>query len=414
MTVVPSEGVEPKVEGFTEIGFESVAPALARAVEQRQEEGCAVSAYVDGHKVVDLWAGTTDGRPWAEDTLALMFSCSKGALALCAQILFDRGLLDLDAPVSTYWPEFAASGKDGVTVLHMLTHTAGVVSFPYYWKDLGMDCLRLADWELMTTRFAESPPSWPAGTHCFYHSLSIGYVVGEIIRRIDGRSPGRFFAEEVAGPLGLDMYIGTPDEVLPRAARIQPEPPRDFDKLTGEQLQLARLVQQMTEIAHAAVRSGTGIEIEALLWSANFMHPDIESPEGYLPSLFNSPVIRRAEIPAGNAIGGARDLARMYAVLANGGAVDGVRLVGPESIERFNTPESTMMAGLPEICVGYHRLDPLFLEASEAAFGHGGAGGSMGFADPERGVSFGFVKSRMTNEPGGSAADLASAVYACL
>jgi CubicO group peptidase (beta-lactamase class C family) len=144
------------------------------------------------------------------------------------------------------------------------------------------------------------------------------------------------------------------------------------------------------------------------------MHPDLENLEGYLPGLFNTPAVRRAEIPAGNAIGGARDLARMYAALANGGAVDGVRLVGPESIARFNTPESTMMVGLPEFCVGYQRLGQLVPGPSETAFGHGGAGGSLGFADPERGVSFGFVKSRMTNEPGGAAADLAAAVYQCL
>jgi CubicO group peptidase (beta-lactamase class C family) len=343
-----------------------------------------------------------------------MFSCTKGALALCAQVLFDRGLLDLEAPVARYWPEFAASGKEGVLVRHVLTHTAGVVAYPYYWKDLGLDSLRIADWDLMTGRFAESPASWPAGSHCFYHALSIGYLVGEVIRRIDGRSPGRFFAEEVAGPLGLDMYIGTPDDVLPRVAKIQPEPPRDYDKLTPEQLQLARLVEQMMATARDTVRTGTGIEMEALFWSSNLMHPDLEPVESYLPTLFNNPVIRRAEIPAGNAIGGARDLARMYALLAGGGELDGVGLVSPGSIARFNTHEATMMAGLPPICVGYHRLGQLFPRASETAFGHGGAGGSLGFADPERDISFGFVKSRMTNEPGGAAADLVAALYECL
>jgi CubicO group peptidase (beta-lactamase class C family) len=411
---VQTQEIEPKVDGFTAPGFESVAGVLARSMEARQEEGAAVSAYVNGTRVVDLWAGTTEGRPWTENTLALMFSCSKGALALSAQILYDRGLLDLDAPVTKYWPEFAENGKQATTVLHVLTHQAGVVSFPYYWKDLGLESLGLTDWELMTRRLAESPASWPAGSFCFYHALSIGYLVGELIRRVDGRSPGRFFAEEIAAPLGLDMYIGTPESVLPRAAAIQPEPPRDLSKLSPEQLELANLVLKMTETAHEAVRNGTGIEIEALLWSANFTHPDLESGDGYLVELMNNRLIRKAEIPAGNAIGGARDLARMYATLAGGGSVDGLRLVSPESIDRFNTPEAEMMAGLPPICVGYHRLDPLYPMASETAFGHGGAGASMGFADPEHNLSFGFIHSRMTNEPGGSAADLAAAVYACL
>src|SRR5258708_29311567 len=313
------------VDGFTSRGFECVAGVLARCMEDLQEEGAAVSAYVSGAKVVDLWAGPTEGRPWTEDTLALMFSCSKGALALCAQILYDRGLLELDAPVAKYWPEFAANGKQATTVLHVLTHQAGVVSFPYYWKDLGLDSLGLTDWELMTRRLAASPASWPAGSFCFYHSLSIGYLVGELIRRIDGRSPGHFFAEEVAAALGLDMYIGTPGSVLPRVAAIQPEPPRDLTKLSPEQLELANLVLKMTETARDTVRNGTatGIEMEALFWSANFMHPEVESGERFLVDMMNNPHIRNAEIPAGNAIGGARDLARMYATLAGGRSVDG-------------------------------------------------------------------------------------------
>lgn len=406
--------VEVPARGFTAEGFESVAGRLVRALDERGEAGCAVSAYVDGLKVVDLWAGTADGGPWAEDTQAVAFSCTKGALALCAQILHGRGLLELDAPVTRYWPEYGANGKERTLVRHLLAHTAGAVSFPEYWTVIGTDGRGLADWDLVTGRLAASPPSYEPGSTWFYHALSYGYLVGEVIRRIDGRSPGRFFAEEVAGPLGLDLHIGTPEAVLPRVAQILPPPPRDLSVMTPEQVQVTEALDTLIRTARAAVRAGKATEPEALLWSSMFIHPERESAETYLADLLNQPVLRRAEIPAVNAVGGARDFARMYALLAQGGELDGVSLVSRSSLEAFGTGQVEMRPGLPQTLLGYHGMAPPYEGPGPRAFGHGGAGGSLAFADPECKLGFGLVKNRMRNEPGGIAADLVKAVYACL
>ena len=406
--------VETAAGGFTATGFESVADALVEALPRRGEVGAAVSAYVDGRKVVDLWAGEADGKPWAQDNLALVFSCTKGALALCAQILHDRGLLDLDAPVTRYWPEYGQNGKEKTLVRHFLTHSAGVVTFPEYWKVIGPQGQGLDDWDLVTSHLAAAPPTFEPGTSWFYHALTYGYLVGEIVRRIDGRTPGRFFADEVAKPLGLELYIGAPEKVLPRVVTILDAPPRDTSVMTPEQVQIAQTLDNLLDIAHATVRGGDATALGALLWSSTFIPPDRESAEGYLPELMNRPELRMAEIPAGNAIGGARDFARMYGLLARGGELDGVRLVSPESIELFSTTQLAMRPGLPDLFLGYHGLIPPFEGPSDRAFGHGGAGGSLAFADPERKLGFGFIHNRMRNEPGGTAGDLVKAVYACL
>jgi CubicO group peptidase (beta-lactamase class C family) len=296
----------------------------------------------------------------------------------------------------------------------VLTHTAGVLTFPRYWEVVGRDCAGLADWGLMTRHLAASPPSWPPGTQTAYHALSIGYLVGEVIRRVDGRSPGKFFADEVARPLGLELFIGAPESVLSRVATILPPPPLNTLALTAEHLDLLALYRSRREAARAAVLTGTGTEVESLPWSADFRHPDAPDDDVHVVNLMNTEAIRRAELPAGNGIAGARDLARMYALLADGGELDGVRLVSGRSIALFNTPQAAAIPGAPAICVGYHRIAPPFAGPSETAFGHGGAGGSLAFADPERRVSFGFVKNRMSIEPGGAAADLVAALYDCL
>lgn len=403
-----------RAEGHVASGFESVADALIRAIGERGEAGCAVSAYVGGSKVVDLWAGTADGRPWAQDTLTVVFSCTKGATALCAQILYDRGLLDLDAPVTRYWPEYGAAGKGKTLVRHLLTHSAGVFSYPNYWHDIGIDGSGLENWQQMTSRLAAAAPSWEPGTNWRYHGGTYGHLVGEVIRRIDGRSPGRFFAEEVAQPLCLDFFIGAPESVLPRVATVLPPPPVDPATWTAEQAQMAQMAQATMERAHQIVKAGDATAIDALPWSDHFMHPDLDDIHDYFANLANRPFIRMTELPSGNGIGGARDLARMYAPLAQGGSLDGVRLVSPESIAVFNTEQATVPPPELTFCLGYHRIAPRYSGPSATAFGHAGAGGNLGFADPERRVAFAFVKNQMRNDPAGAAADLVQAVYDCL
>ena len=410
-----TEVMETGVHGHTAPGFERMRETLDRVVREQGEDGVSLGVYVDGEKVVDLWCGTADGRPWAEDTLAVMFSATKGATALCAQILDDRGLLDLDAPVTRYWPEYAQAGKERTRVRHLLTHTAGVVSLPRYWEVVGSDGLGMTDWSVITERLAAAPPTWEPGSRCWYHALTYGFLVGEVIRRIDGRTPGRFFADEVARPLGLDFHVGASPEVLARVATVLPAPVVDAADRTPERAQVAALIDQLTQRAWATLRDGgSGIEEESLLVSAGFTWPFGDMDTDHLPSLFNQPAFLAAEVPAGNGVAAGRDLARMYAMLAAGGELDGVRIVSPESIARFNVPQAQWVPGTPWICMGYHRLGPDTHGPSETAFGHAGAGGSLGFADPERGLGFGLVKNRMRNELPGAAAALVEAVYACL
>jgi len=407
--------VMQEARGHTATGFEPVREALERVVRERGEDGVSLGVYVDGEKAVDLCCGTAGGRPWEDDTLAVMFSSTKGATALCAQVLEDRGLLDLDAPVTRYWPEYGQAGKERTLVRHLLTHTAGVVSFPRYWEVIGRDGLGMTNWELVVENLAASPPTWEPGSRCWYHALTYGYLVGEVIRRVDGRTPGRFFAEEVAGPLGLDFHIGASPDVIARVASILPAPAVDVANRTPEQALVAAIIEQLTDRSWATLRNGgTGIEEDALLVSQNFTWPFDEVGDDWLPDVFNHPAFLAAEVPAGNGVAAGRDLARMYAMLAGGGELHGVRIVSPESIARFNVPQAQWFPNTPWICMGYHRLGPDTHGASETAFGHGGAGGALGFADPERRVGFGLVKNRMRSELPGAATDLVEAVYACL
>jgi len=398
--------------GYTAPGFETMRSALEGAVAKRGEDGCAVGAYVDGVKVVDLWCGNSGDRPWEEDTLAVMFSATKGVTALCAQILYSRGLLDLDAPVIRYWPEYGQAGKEGTLVRHLLSHRAGVVSFPRYWEVLGRDAGGLADWERVVEHLAASPPSWPPGTRRRYHALTFGWLVGEVIRRIDGRTPGRFFADEVAKPLGLDLHIGVPEKILPRVAETLAAPPVD---LSGRRIPLrvvATLLERSGNRARRMLREGgTGIEMRTLGLSGIFVDPDAGPEDNQLTHIAND--FLGAELPAGNAVGSGRDLARMYAVLACGGELDGVRLVSAESIECFRPRTHRWLPPLMGMGMGYSQVG-LLRVPTRSAFGHPGAGGALGFADTERRVSFGLVKNRMRNEPWGVATDMVRALYACL
>lgn len=386
--------------------------ALESAVARRGEDGCAVGAYVDGVKVVDLWCGSAGDRPWAEDTLAVMFSATKGVTALCAQILYSRGLLDLDAPVTEYWPEYGQAGKEKTLVRHLLNHRAGVVSFPRYWEVLGRDASGLADWRLVVEQLAAAPPSFPPGTRRRYHALTYGFLVGEVIRRIDGRTPGRFFADEVAGPLGLDLHIGAPADVLPRVAATLPAPALQVAPLAVHWRVLAAVIERSGKRARRVLRDGaTGIERRVLGLSSIFVAPDSDPDDNQFTRIAND--FLHAELPAGNAVASGRDLARMYALLACGGELGGVRLVSTESIERFRPATHRWVPPLMGMGMGYSQVGLLGVP-TRSAFGHPGAGGSLGFADTERRVGFGLVKNRMRNEPRGVASDLVRALYSCL
>ena len=362
------------VHGHCAEKFQRVSDAFS--ANATDEVGACVAVYVDGRPVVDLWGGYADAvksRAWEEDTICLFFSTTKGLMATCLHILADRGKLDLDAPVAAVWPEFAQAGKAGITVRHVLSYQTGLAALS---KPLPAGAQY--DWETMTRALAEQEPLWEPGTAFGYHLMTQGWLVGEILRRVDGRRPGVFFREEIAQPLGASVSIGVPSEALGRVAEILPpdptqEPP---DGVVGQILSAPDSL-----LARAVTNPPLASE------------PDAESP-------WNSRRWRQAEIPAANGHGNARGVARIYAALACGGTLDGVELLSPGAIERARALEiegrDVVSGSDGRIALGYMLPDRAFpFSPNPRAFGHPGMGGAIGFADPEARLSFAYVMNRM-------------------
>ncbi|HEX3786012.1 MAG TPA: serine hydrolase domain-containing protein [Pseudonocardiaceae bacterium] len=380
-----------EISGTVEDGFEGVREAFAASLARRDEVGAAVCVYFDGRPVVDLWGGIADresGRPWRADTLEIVYSATKAVTATCALLLVERGELDLDAPVSEYWPEFAAEGKGGVPVRWLLSHRVGLPVLDN--KASVADALA---WEPMVEALAAQRPSWEPGTAHGYHAQSYGFLVGEVIRRVSGRRPGRFFAEEVAGGHGIEFWIGLPPELHDRVGTlIEVAPPRPA---TVDPDVLAQLPDGLRALFVAFTDPNS-------LTSRAFALTD-------QPLDFNSPEVHAAELPASNGICTARGLARFYAGLI--GEVDGARIL----------TEDTLRAALVEQSYGDDRIlkqpsrfglgfmlpvEQAVVLGGPTSFGHPGRGGALGFADPARGISFGYVPNRMRS---GVAGDLRSA-----
>jgi CubicO group peptidase (beta-lactamase class C family) len=400
------------VEGTVADQFAPVADAMLKAIDRGGERALSVCAYLEGEKVIDLWCGTTGpDQSWQEDSITPVFSATKGCVALCAQLLADRGLLDVDAPVSRYWPEYAVAGKEGTLVRHFLTHTAGVLAFPRYWEITGIDGRGFTNVELITERIAAAEPSWPPGSAAGYHAITYGYLVGELVRRIDGRSIGQFFNDEVATPLGLDLWIGLPEEFHARVVdAIAPQ----LGTTPGD-VAAGNALRQQTDAARAAIVRGELHSPEVHATSALFMHPDLTDANQYLADLMNQPYIRSTEIPGGNAIGNARSLARMYAPLSMDGVFEGRRLVSKESIAQFTVPQVTTRGTPTNTALGYilFGLGDDNWGPSKSAFGHPGAGGQVAMADPERRLSLAYIKNQMQFDSA-SGARVTHKVYACL
>ena len=370
----------PDISGYVAAGFEPVAAAFEENFATRGEVGAEFCAYVGGERVVNIWSGmATPDRPWAEDTLVPVFSVTKGAAALVAQILADRGRMDLDAPVASYWPEFAARGKDRVRVRQLLNHTVGMPSFPDYWNLVSFD--DAAGWHRTTeiaARLAAAPLVWEPGTRLGYHSITYGWLVGELVRRIDGRTLGTFFAEEVARPLGLEFWVGLPDEQRPRVARLLHDPAPAFDL--------------MAAIGGPENPAGAALFI---------------GPEGGSPiDMGNDPTFWAAEMPAVNGVADARSVARMYAMLACGGELDGVRIVSESSIAIHSAEQArgtdAIFGGESRVALGYGRSTPggMSFGPTDEAFGMQGLGGALGYADPVAGVGFGYAMNQTHLEIG--------------
>jgi CubicO group peptidase (beta-lactamase class C family) len=365
-----------EVYGEVEAGFEGVRDAFVSNFSTRGDVGAAFCLYLEGRKVVDLWGGVADektGKEWGEDTLALVYSTTKGVTAICAHLLAQRGQLDLDVPVVEYWPEFAPEGKSKMPVRWLLSHRAGLPAI-----DRRLTPEEALAWDPPVEALAAQRPLWEPGTRHGYHALTYGWLVGEVIRRITGQSVGEFLAKEISTPLGLDLWVGLPAGEEARVCRLIPVDDMRLDPETLRQLPPER-IEMLKSMA-----SPTSLAARAL---------NVTDP----PFNFNTRAVHAGELPAANGIATARSLAKLYA--ATVGEVDGVRLLEPATVAEATREQSD---GQDEVLVVDTRFGSGFFLPSTFAplmgprsFGHAGAGGSLAFADPDRGVGFGYVMNKM-------------------
>ncbi|HUZ12182.1 MAG TPA: serine hydrolase domain-containing protein [Caulobacteraceae bacterium] len=363
-------------------GFEGVRSAFL-AAQGGDAGGAQLSVYRNGAPIVDLWAGCDreQQRPYGETTITVLMSCTKGLVAGALHMLAERGLIDFDQPASRYWPQFGQAGKQRITVRQLVSHAGGLVG---YEPEAGMGAAEIFDWERSVAALERMAPLWPPGEGALYHFVTFGTLAGELIRRVDGRTVGRFVAEEIAAPLGLDVWIGLPQQHEPRRAPHFHEGPT---LAAGE---------------WRGILAGLGIDVESRL--ARTYLSTITAVEGALALLNVSRAARAAELPAGNGIGDARALARFYAALI--GEVDGVRLLGPAAMEQARAAqpgtrrppaEFAAMAreGGQAFGLGFELASPMRPMLGPASFGHSGAGGRLGFAHPPSGVAVGYACNAM-------------------
>jgi CubicO group peptidase (beta-lactamase class C family) len=405
-----------QVHGGVEDGWGKVADAFRANFEGSPGEvGAACCVYVGGRPVVDLWGGLADSetrRPWNEDTIAVVASTTKGATAICAHLLAARGELDVDAPVVEYWPEFGAGGKDRIPVRWLLSHQAGLplVDGPLTFEEA-------CAWDPVIRALEAQKPLWEPGTEHVYHSITFGYLIGELVRRISGKSLGTFFADEVAGPLGLNAWIGLPEEQEVKAARIEYSEPPTLETLTAGMIETTGLDADTVTRWIQAVWGEDSVQARAgSLGGAFDLTSDLNAQRAY----------RAAEIPAGNMLTDARSVARMYAATVS--EVDGIRLLDPATVERAIEVQTdkTRMHSLPAdldvpanrsfyMSLGFWRSCPPMPLVGPNSFGHPGSGGSVGFGDPDAEVGFGYVMNLWSYQVGERRArNLSDAVRSCL
>ena len=360
------------IHGTVSKGYERVRDAFEANFREGGEVGAAFCLHVKSRKVVDLWGGTTDvgGKTWKENTPGLVFSTTKGATAICALMLVERKRLDVDAPVAQYWPEFAAGGKADIPVRMLLNHRAGLPVV-----DANLTRAEVLAVRPIVEALARQTPVWEPGSKHGYHALTYGWLVGELVRRITGKTIGTFFKEEVAEPLGLEFWIGLPADVEPRVARlIAAAPPTD-----------PTILAQMAALFGPDTLAGRALSLNGAMAS----EPGQQ--------LFNLPEVHRSEIPAANGITTARSLSRLYAACI--GTVKGTRLFGKRTLDKALEIQSDgpdAVLGLrTTFGLGFMRTGPDIPMLGPNSFGHAGAGGSLGFGDFDSGVAFGYVMNQM-------------------
>ena len=390
------------VHGFAESGYGKVADAFAANFDAG-EVGAAVAVEVGGARVVDLWAGDADpdgadvpegGGRWRADTLAVMFSCSKGVTSPCLYLLVQDGLLDLDQPMAAYWPEFATEGKDRLTVRQALAHRAGlpVVDGPTTRADV-------LDWDTMTNRLAAQAPLWEPNSGYLYHSVTFGWLAGEIIRRLSGQLPGDFLASRLTGPLGLELWIGLPESEHGRVARILP-PTLSPDQAVANAAAAANPAPPSLaeEIGERSVSLNGGLSRSELLLD-----------------VFGEPEILSAQFPAANGVATARSLARLYSCAVTGED----RLLTRESITDATRTVSTGPSVFDvddgfNFGTGFGLAVPEFPMLGPRSFGHGGAGGKAAFGDDDAGIGFAYLNNLFGTDPDMRAWSLVDALRASL
>jgi CubicO group peptidase (beta-lactamase class C family) len=355
-----------RARGIVAPGYEEVAEAFTANFE-RGEVGAAFAAYVDGEPVVDIWGGLADsgrGVEWREDTLIGVFSGTKGMVAVCLLLLIERGQIELEVPVCRYWPEFAAAGKEGILVRDVVCHQAGLPGLT-----TPVSAEEATDYVRMAALLAAQPSIREPQEGPIYHAMTFGWLCGELIRRVDGRSVGRFFAEEVAAPLGLEIWIGLPERLEPRVAVLE---------LSAGFGELGSLVER---------------DIDPVGWSI------WANPPRYHDLAHNDRRWHAAEIPATSGIAAARSLARLYGCLANGGEIDGVRLLAEETIERgrrrLSVGRDPYLGEIAFATAFELQADPTGTTLPPDEFGHSGAGGSVHGAWPSLRTGFSYSQNML-------------------
>lgn len=379
---------DPKIDGFVHPDFCGLVPVL-RSIIASYGGGAATAVYFRGECVVDLWGGVKNpaGSPWRRDTMAPSFSTTKGIASTLLHIMADRGLLRYDERVATYWPEFAQAGKERITVRQVLSHQSGL----YHIRQMIDHADRMLDWEHMIEAIERTAPIHPPGERTGYHGLTYGFLVGEILRRVTGKSFPELVRTELAEPLKLDgMYIGAPPEVLSRAARLMWSPNGVFtpELLSMEGTLAGAALMEVSKALGFALRwAGLQLDLTSII--------DALAPRGINAFDFGSPDTLRAAIPAANGLFTARSLAKTYAVLAAGGELDGIRLLSAKTLARATrVQESTRHRHVipwdMRWRLGYHGVATTS-GVPRRAFGHFGFGGSGAWADPTRDLAVGLI-----------------------
>jgi CubicO group peptidase (beta-lactamase class C family) len=382
-----------EVQGYCDDKFAEVKDAFRKNFEDDLEVGASFAATVDGKFVVDIWGGYADAaktRPWEKDTIVNVYSTTKVMTAICAHMLVDRGQLDVDAPVAKYWPEFAQAGKEKIPVRYLLSHQSGVAGI-----DEPMTVEAFYDWEHIIKLLEKQKPLWEPGKHCGYHAITFGYLLGELVRRITGKTLGTFFREEVAVPLGADFYIGLPEEQDYRVGELIPPPdPKPGDPLYIDPESMSEIHKKT--VGNPPLNAGTAMRSRERGW-------------------------RGAEIPAANGHGNARSIARVGAAMACGGEVDGVRLMGLPTIERAleeQIYDTDLVMNMPvRYGLGFGlNSQEMPIGPNPRAFTWGGWGGSKFVADLDARLSWGYAMNKMA---GAGAMDMrgagvVQAMYAAL